>query len=224
MVEALKKFEFNLGQVIFTRLHSLSSRIFNDLQGMKDNSDSILYHADNITIHYKPKSCNSLMFPLRSFSIGSAQDIIPRKLLLRPPHSIPNVDIIYLGTHPDRSLIKNRQYAVNKVVIEDMSEIISLGKGVKDRPYRIRIQCGCGDLKLPTDLPHIQCKMCNYYCYFVLGRVVGLGNFMPTVLEEMQQYHENSDTYEAKRCLSIYHKSHVEELPSYQHRRTTTKW
>lgn len=142
-------------------------------------------------------------------------------MLLRPPHSVPNVDIIYLGTHPDRSLIKNRQYAVNKVVIEDMSEIISLGKGIKDRPYRIRIQCGCGDLKLPTYPLHIQCKMCNCYCYFVLGCVVGLRNFKP---EEMQQYHENSDTDEIKRCLSIYHKSPVEESPNYQHRRTTTKW
>lgn len=79
LVEALNHFELNLGQVIFTRLHSLSSRIFNDLHGMKDNSDSILYQADNVTIYYKPESCNSLMFPLRSFSIGSAQDITSKK-------------------------------------------------------------------------------------------------------------------------------------------------
>ena len=216
LVKALNGFELTLGQVIFTRLHSLSSRILNILQGMKDNSDAILYQVDNITIYYKPKSCNSLIFPLRSFSVGSAQDMIPKKVMLNPPHSIPNVDIIYLGTHRDRSLIKNREYAVNKVVIEDMSEIISLGKGIKDRPYRIRIQCGCKDLKLPTELSsHIQCKMCKCYCYFVLGRVIGLGNLKP---EEMQQYHEHSDTDETKRCLSIH------QLPTHQSRRITTKW
>lgn len=226
LVKTLNESEFNLGQVILTRLLSLSCSIFGYLQRMACKSESVLLQADNITIYHKPKSCNSSMFPLRSFTVASGQEILPKKLLLKPPPFVPKVDIICLGSHPNRSLIKNREYAVNKVVIEDMSEIICFGKSVKDRSSRLRIQCGCRDLKPPTDRSHLPCKICNCYYYFVLGHVVGLGNFIPTVLEEMQQqilrqYHEKCDTHETKKCLSIYHKSQIEEIFSHQYRKTT---
>ena len=227
LVKALTECKLSLGQVILTRLASLSSSIFAHLQGMVGKSESFLYQAENITIYHKPKSCKPSVFPLRSFTARNCQDILPKMLLLEPPPLVRQVDIICLGSHPNRSLIKNREYAVNKVVIEDMSDIICFGKGVKDRSSRLRIQCGCRDLRLPIDRSHHPCKMCNCYNYYVLGRVIGLGNFMPAVLEEMQQqilrqHHVKSDTEEFKKCLSVYHNPQIEQILCQQHRRTTT--
>lgn len=74
------------------------------------------------------KRATQSMFLLRSFTVGSRQEILPKKLLLKPPPFVPKVDIICLESHPNRSLIKNHQYTVHKVVIEDMSEIICSGK------------------------------------------------------------------------------------------------
>ena len=223
LVKALTECKLSLGQVILTRLANLSSSIFAHLQGMADKTESFLYQAENVTIYHKPKSCTPSVFPLRSFTARNCQDILPKKLLLEPPPLLRKVDIICLGIHPNRSLIKNREYAVNKVVIEDMSDVICFGKGVKDRSSRLRIQCGCRDLRLPIDQTHRPCKMCNCYNHFVLGHVIGLGNFMPAFLEEMQQQilRQYRDREEFKKCLSVYHNPEIEQILCPQHRRTT---
>ena len=223
LVKALTECKMSLGQVILTRLANLSSSIFVHLQGMADKTESFLYQAENITIYHKPKACTPSVFPLRSFTARNRQDILPKKLLLEPPPLVRKVDIICLGSHPDRSLIKNREYAVNKVVIEDMSDVICFGKGVKDRSSRLRIQCGCRDLRLPIEQTHRPCKMCNCHNHFVLGHVIGLGNFMPASLEETQQqilrqYHNRE---ELKKCLSVYHNPEIEQILFQQNRRTT---
>ena len=225
LIKTLTECKIRIGQVILTRLASLSSSIFIHLQGMTDKSESLLYQAENITIYHKPRSCRQAIFPLRSFAVENCQDVLPKKLLLEPPPPMPRVDIICLGNHPNRSLIKNREYAVNKVVIEDMSEIICFGKGIKDRSSRIRIQCGCLDLRLPIDRSRLSCKICKCYSYFVLGHVMGLGCFMPAVFEEMQQifkdYHEKTKTDNRKKSLSLYHNPQIEEILHQQYRRTT---
>ena len=225
LVRTLTECRLSLGQVILTRLASLSSSIFAHLQEMTDKSESFLYQVENITIYHKPRSCRQAIFPLRSFAVENCQDIVPKKLLLEPPPPMPRVDIICLGSHPNRNLIKNREYAANKVVVEDMSEIICFGKGIKDRSSRLRIQCGCLDLRLPIDRSRLSCKMCKCYNYFVLGHVIGLGCFMPAVFEEMQQifrdYHEKTKTDKRKKSLSLYQNPQIEEILYQQHRRTT---
>ena len=193
---------FRLGQVVFTRLaSSLSSRIFEGLQKTGP------FNADNVTIYHQPKSCTKSLMPIRSFTFGSSGDVFSKKEMLEPPPFINGVDIICLGKHPNSSLIKNREYAVNKVIIEDMSEIICFRKGVTERSSRVRIQCGCRELKLPRICrSRMKCTFCNCNSYFVLGCVIGLGNFTPSLLEEMQQSqlqkHEKG-TKQLIKCSSV---------------------
>ena len=176
--------EFNLGQVIFTRLASLSSCIFDDFQKLVDKDKSSPFHADNVTIYHHPKSFSKSLLPIRSLTYGNSNDIFSKKTIIEPPPFLKDVDIICLGRHPNNSLIKNREYAVNKIIIEDMSEIICLRKSIIDRSSRIKFQCGCRELKLPV---YRSCTFCNCTCYFVLGCVIGLGNFTPSLLKEIQQ-------------------------------------
>lgn len=199
------KIEFGLGQVIFTRLASLSSRIFDNLQNL---ADKFSLHADNITIYHQPKSCSKSVLPIRSFTVGSNDDVFSKKELLDPPPFVTNVDIICLGKHPNCSLMKNREYAVNKVIVEDMSEIICFGRSITHRSSRIKFQCGCRELKSHIYQSHPICTLCNCHCYLVLGCVIGLGNFTPALLQEMQQsllQKQGKDTGKCKlmKCSTV---------------------
>lgn len=180
------KLELSLGQVIFTRLASLSSRILESLEKLASKDESFSFHADNITIYHHPKSRSKSLPPIRSFTVGSTNDAFSKKIIPEPPPFIKNVDIICLGSHPNCSLMKNREYAINKVIIEDMSEIICFGRNIMNRSSRIKCQCGCRELKPPITQSWI-CTLCNCHCYFVLGCVIGLGNFTPSLLEEIQR-------------------------------------
>lgn len=201
------KVNFSLGQVVFTRLAtSLSSRIFADLRHLAEQNDSFSFHADNVTIYHHPKSCSKSLLPIRSLTFGSTSDIFSKKEMLEPPPFVTNVDIICLGRHPNCSLMKNREYAVNKIIIEDMSEIICFGKKITDRSSRIKLQCGCRELHPPACRSHLKCTLCNCYCYFVLGCVIGLGNFTPSLLEEMQQSlsrKQERNTSKLMKCSSV---------------------
>ena len=194
--------DFRLGQVVFTRLgSSLSSRIFENLQKITP------FNADNVTIYHQPKAYTKSLLPIRSFTFGSTGDVFSKKEMLEPPPFITGVDIICLGKHPNSSLIKNREYAVNKIIIEDMSEIICFRKGITERSSRVKLQCGCRKLKPPvTCRSRMKCTFCNCDCYFVLGSVIGLGNFTPSLLEEMQQSqlqkHEK-DADKLIKCSSV---------------------
>ena len=196
----LSEIEFSLGQVIFTRLANLSSCIFDDLQKLAEKDS---FHADNVTIYHHPKSCSKSFLPIRSLTFGSAGDTFSKKVMLEPPPFVKNVDIICLGRHPHGSLMKNREYAVNKIVIEDMSEIICFERSIIDRSSRIKFQCGCRELKSPTCRPRLTCTLCNCTCYFVLGCVIGLGNFTPSLLEEMQQSLLQKHERNIIKCSSV---------------------
>ena len=202
------KLEFSLGQVVFTRLASISSRIFDGLQNLA--ADKHTFNIDNITIYYQPKSLSKSVMPIRSFTIGSNDDVFSKKEILEPPPFMKNIDIICLGRHPNRSLMKNREYAVNKVIIEDMSEIICFGRNVTHRSSRIKFQCGCRELKplLKMYQSHPICTLCNCHCYFVLGCVIGLGNFTPALLEEMrhsmlQKQGKDAGKHTLKKCSTV---------------------
>ena len=195
--------EFSLGQVIFTRLASLSSCIFDDLQKLADTDKSFSFQADNITIYHHPKSYSKSLLPIRSLTYGSTGEIFLKKVILEPPPFLKNVDIICLGRHPHGSLMKNREYAVNKIIIEDMSEIICFRRSIIDRSSRIKFQCGCRELKPPTCRPRLTCTLCNCACYFVLGCVIGLGNFTPSLLEEMQQSLLQKHDRDIVKCSSV---------------------
>ena len=202
------KLEFSLGQVVLTRMAStLSSRIFKDLQTLATKNDSFSFHADNVTIYHHPKSCSKSFLPIRSFTVGSTGDVFSKKEIPEPPPFVTNVDIICLGRHPNCSLMKNREYAVDKIIIEDMSEIICFGKSVTDRSSRIKIQCGCRELKSPQKPPicrsRLTCTLCNCSCYLVLGSVIGLGNFTPSLLDEMQQSLLQKSTDKLIKCSSV---------------------
>lgn len=200
--------DFCLGQVIFTRLAGLSSHIFKDLEKLANNNNSSSFNAENITIYHHPKSSSISVVPMRSLTFGSvADEIISKKILLEPPPFVANVDIICLGRHPNSCLMKNREYAVNKVIIEDMSEIICFGRSITDRSSRIKFQCGCREPKPLICRSRLTCTLCNCCCYFVLGCVIGLGNFTPSLLEEMQQSllqkHERDTVNNIKKCASV---------------------
>ena len=199
----LSKTDFHLGQVVFTRLANLSSRIFDDLQKLVEKYKSFSFHADNVTIYHQPKSSSKSLLPKRSLTFGSTGDTFSKKEMLEPPPFVENIDIICLGRHPHGSLMKNREYAINKIVIEDMSEIICFGKSIIDRSSRIKFQCGCRELKSPTCRPRLTCTLCNCICYFVLGCVIGLGNFTPSLLEEMQQSLSQKHERDIIKCSSV---------------------
>lgn len=199
----LSKLEFSLGQVVFTRLANLSSCIFDDLQKVVEKNKSFSFHADNVTIYHQPKSSSKSLLPKRSLTFGSTGDTFSKKEMLEPPPFVENIDIICLGRHPHGSLMKNREYAVNKIVIEDMSEIICFGRSIIGRSSRIKFQCGCRELKSPTCRPRLTCTLCNCTCYCVLGCVIGLGNFTPSLLEEMQQSLSQKHERNIIKCSSV---------------------
>ena len=195
--------DFSLGQVIFTRLASLSSCIFDDLQKLADTDKSFAFQAANITIYHQPKSSSKSFLPIRSLTYGSTGEIFSKKVMLEPPPFVKNVDIICLGRHPHGSLMKNREYAVNKIIVEDMSEIICFGRSIIDRSSRIKFQCGCREPKPPISRSRLTCTLCNCTCYFVLGCVIGLGNFTPSLLEEMQLSLSQKHERDIIKCSSV---------------------
>ena len=195
--------DFSLGQVIFTRLANLSSSIFDDLQKLADTDKCFPCHADNVTIYHHPKSCSKSLLPIRSLTYGSSGEIFSKKVVLEPPPFVKNVDIICLGRHPHGSVMKNREYAVNKIVIEDMSEIICFERSTIDRSSRIKFQCGCREPQPLISRSRLTCTLCNCTCYFVLGCVIGLGNFTPSLLEEMQQSMLQKQERDIKKCSSV---------------------
>jgi len=203
------KLEFSLGQVVFTRLADISSRIFDDLQNLA--ADKHTFHIDNMTIYYQPKSLSKSVMPIRSFTIGSNDDVFSKKEILEPPPFMTNADIICLGRHQKHSLMKTREYAVNKVIIEDMSEIICFGRNITHRSSRIKFQCGCREIKPPLlkmYQSHPICTLCNYHCCFVLGCAIGLGNFTPALLEEMrhsmsQKQGKDVGTHTLMKCSTV---------------------
>ena len=195
--------EFNLGQVIFTRLASLSSSIFDDFQKLVDKDESFPFQADNVTIYHHPKSFSKSLLPIRSSTYGTNDDIFSKKTIIEPPPFFKNVDIICLGRHQHNNLMKNREYAVNKIIIEDMSEIVCFGKSIIDRSSRIKFQCGCRELKPPVCRSRLTCTLCNCTCYFVLGCVIGLGNFTPSLLKEMQQSLLQKHDENIIKCTSV---------------------
>ena len=216
LVKSLAKFNHKLGQVVFTKLRSLSTRIFDELQSMVGRDLSLLSQADNITIYHRPKSCSKTL--LRSFTVAGHHETFPKKMLLEPPPLIHKVDIICLG-NLSCSQIKIRDYAMNKVIIEDMSELINLGKSVAYRSSRIQLQCGCTKLKAPIFRSHLPCTLCSKLSYFVMGRVLGLGNFTPMFLEEVSQSLLESRQKEdkIKKCAEIRQNLQLEGMLNQQY-------
>jgi len=202
LVKSLAKFNHKLGQVVFTKLLSLSTCIFDELQSMVGRDLSLLSQAENITIYHRPKSCRKTL--LRSFTVAGHHETFPKKTLLEPPPLIHKVDIICLG-NLSCSQLKIRDYSMDKVIIEDMSELISLGKTIAYRSPRIQLQCGCTKLKAPIYRSHLPCTLCSRLSYFVMGRVLGLGNFTPMFLEEVSQSLLESRQKEdkIKKCSEI---------------------
>ena len=216
LVKTLTKFNHKLGQVVFTKLLSLSLCIFDELQNMVNKDQSLLSQAENITIYHRPKSCTKTL--LRSFTVTGHGGMFPKKMLLKPPPLIHKVDIICIG-NLSCSQIKIRDYAMDKAIIEDMSELISLGKTIAYRSSRIQLQCGCSKLKAPIFRSHLPCTLCSRLSYFVMGRVLGLGIFTPMFLEEMSQSWLGSRQIDDKirKCAEIRQNLQLEAMLSQQH-------
>lgn len=178
LVKSLTKCDCKLGQVILTKLHWLSYDIFFGLQSMAQNVHS---QVENITIYYKPKPLYKSLSLTNSFTLGRDCDIFSQKC---PPPFIPNVDIICLESNHQ---IPNCDYAVNKAVTEDMSEIICFGKSIAERSSRVKLQCACQELKRPIFRSNLPCTICSCCSNFVMEHVSGLSNCTPAVLEEMEQ-------------------------------------
>jgi len=221
LVKSLVKFDHKLGQVVFTKLLSLSTCIFDELQSMVGRDLSLLSQAENITIYHRPKSCSKTL--LRSFTVPGHHETFLKKTLLEPPPLIHKVDIICLG-NLSCSQLKIRDYTMDKGIIEDMSELISLGKTIAYRSSRIQLQCGCTELKAPIYRSHLPCTFCSRLSYFVMGRVLGLGNFTPMFLEEVSQslleFRQKED--KIKKCAEIHHNLQLEGMLSQQHQSATS--
>ena len=208
LVKSLTRFEHKLGQVILTKLRRLSRQIFDGLQEMEQKSNSLLFQADNITIYHKPEPCQPLM---HSFSISSNQN---KKCPLEPPPFIPYVDIICLESIPDFYQLKSR---VNKLVLEDMSEIICNGKSVADRALTVKLQCACKKLKPPIYRSHLPCTICSCCSYFVIGYIEGLPTCTPAFLEEIEyNLHEHECDVKEKR-LCVHKKMQLEGMLCHQY-------
>ena len=215
LVKSLMKFECKLGQVILTRLHTLSQHTFAGLKEMEQKSNSLLLQAENITIYHNPKPLHKSLSLTQSSTLGRHRGIFLKKFSLEPPPFIKHVDIICLESgNPGHYLIRNRAYATSKVVIEDMSEIICSGKSIVDRSSRIRLQCSCIELRRPIYRSHLPCMICSCCSNFVMGHVAGLGNFTPAVLES---FHEGYDMDKMEKCSSIRKGLQFEGMLSHQY-------
>ena len=219
LINSLTEFECKLGQIILTKLHKLSECVFAGLQDMARRYNSLIFQAENITIYHKPKPLQKSLSLTRSVTLGRNHDTFFKKHLLEPPPFVPHVDIICLGGTPECFQVKDCDYAVSKVVIEDMSEIICFRNSISKRSPRVMLQCGCNKLRPPIYRSHLPCMFCSCCSNFVIQHVAGLGTFTPFVIEEMEQsLHEPYCADKMEKCSSVHKEMQLEGMLIHQYK------
>ena len=220
LINSLTEFECKLGQIILTKLQKLSECVFAGLQDMVRRHNSLLFQAENITIYHKPKPLQKPLSLTRSFTLGRNHDIFFKKHLLEPPPFVRYVDIICLASTPECFQVKDYDYAVSKVVVEDMSEIICFGNSISKRSPRVMLQCGCNKIRPPIYRSHLPCMISSCCSNFVLQHVAGLGTFTPFVFEEMEErsLHERYCADKMEKCSSIHREMQLEGMLIHQYK------